>query len=55
MYVQVQEWSQTHGTNLLYFWPATQEEEVLTDDLDDGEYESTLLNREKMTYCMQKV
>ena len=38
MYVQVQEWSQTHGTDLLYFWPATQEEEVLTDNLDDGEY-----------------
>ena len=38
MYIQVQDWSQTHGTDLLYFWPATQEEEVLTDDPDNGEY-----------------
>ena len=38
MYVQVQEWKQTHGADLLYFSPATQEEEVLTDDLDDVEY-----------------
>ena len=38
MYIQVQEWSQTHGADLLYFQPATQEEEVLTDDLDNGEY-----------------
>ena len=38
MYIQVQEWSQTHGTDLLHFRPAAQEEEVLTDDPDDGEY-----------------
>ena len=38
MYVQVQEWKQTHGANLLYFRPATQEEEVLTEDPDSGEY-----------------
>ena len=38
MYVQVQEWSQTHGADLLYFRPATQKEEVLTDNPDDGEY-----------------
>ena len=38
MYIQVQEWSKTHRADLLYFWPATQEEEVLTDNLDDGEY-----------------
>ena len=38
MYVQVQEWKQTHAANLLYFRPATQEEEVLTEDPDDGEY-----------------
>ena len=38
MYIQVQEWSRTHGADLLYFRPATQEEEVLTDNLDDGEY-----------------
>ena len=38
MYVQVQEWKQTHGADLLYFRPATQEEEVLTEDPDDGEY-----------------
>ena len=35
MYVQVQEWKQTHGADLLYFRPATQEEEVLTEDPDD--------------------
>ena len=34
----MQEWKQTHGANLLYFRPATQEEEVLTEDPDDGEY-----------------
>ena len=34
----MQEWKQTHGADLLYFRPATQEEEVLTDDPDDGEY-----------------
>ena len=38
MYVQVQEWKQTHGADLLYFRPATQEEELLTEDPDDGEY-----------------
>ena len=38
MYVQVQEWKQTHRADLLHFWLATQEEEVLTDDPDDGEY-----------------
>ena len=38
MYVQVQEWKQTHRADLLYFRPATQEEEVLTEDPDDGEY-----------------
>ena len=38
MYIQVQEWRQTCGADLLYFGPATQEEEVLTDNPDDGEY-----------------
>ena len=38
MYFQVQEWSRTHGSDLLYFRPATQEEEVLTDDIDEGDY-----------------
>ena len=38
MYVQVQEWRETHRADLLYFRPAAQEEEVLTDDLDNGEY-----------------
>ena len=38
MYIQVQEWRQTCGADLLYFRPATQEEEVLTDNPDDGEY-----------------
>ena len=38
MYIQVQEWSRTHGADVLYFRPATQEEEVLTDNPDDGEY-----------------
>ena len=37
MYIHVQEWSKTHRADLLYFQPATQEEEVLTDDLEDGE------------------
>ena len=34
----MQEWKQTQGADLLYFRPATQEEEVLTDDPVDGEY-----------------
>ena len=38
MYIQVQEWRQTCGADLLYFRPAPQEEEVLTDNPDDGEY-----------------
>ena len=38
MYIQVYEWRQTRGADLLYFWPATQEEEVLTYNLDNGEY-----------------
>ena len=38
MYIQVQEWRETYGADLLYFRPATQEEEVLTDNPDDGEY-----------------
>ena len=38
MYIQVQEWRQTCGADLLYFQPATQEEEVLTYNPDNGEY-----------------
>ena len=49
MYVQVQKWRETHGADLLYFQPATQEEEVLTDDLERER------EREKMIYCMWKV
>ena len=37
MYIHVQEWSKTHIADLLYFQLAAQEEEVLTDDLEDGE------------------
>ena len=38
MYIQVQERRETHGADLLYFRPAAQEEEMLTEDPDDGEY-----------------
>ena len=34
----MQEWRETHRADLLYFRPAAQEEEVLTDDPDNGEY-----------------
>ena len=38
MYFQVQEWSRTHGSDFLYFRPTTQEEEVLGNGVNEGDY-----------------
>ena len=38
MYLQVGEWRKTHGSDLFYFRPATQEDEVVPEDADDGKY-----------------
>ena len=32
------EWRKTHGSDLFYFRPATQEDEVVPEDADDGKY-----------------